>query len=290
MDAIALPASTVEWAESVAYPLVEGKTTVKEWAEAIGAYVRSLAPYDRNTARMPAGETDFARWFATEADSGYCVHYATTAAVLLRAVGIHAQYVEGYVCQAQAGTAVTVYEDQAHAWVEYYDPAVGWRILEATPAEGVPTYIRGPQGQTQNSPQEPVTPPQQNTPQQQPQQELPRLVWSGWYWIAGVLVAVLAVVLQWQLRLRCMRRRLARGTVNQQAVQLWREWARLSKWCKRRPKPELFALAQKAKFSNHELTIEELGQLQTALEECRKALKAKAWYLQPIYTILLAIY
>ena len=289
-DAIVLPASTVEWAESVVYPLVEGKTTVKEWAEAIGAYVRGLAPYDRNTTRMPEGETDFARWFATEADSGYCVHYATTAAVLLRAVGIHAQYVEGYVCQAQAGTAVTVYEDQAHAWVEYYDPAVGWRILEATPAEGVPTYIRGPQGQTQNSPQDPLTPPQQNTPQQQPQQELPRTVWNGWYWIVGALALVLAVVLQWQLRLRHLRRRLNRGTVNQQAVQLWREVARLSKWYKCRPKPELYALAQKAKFSHHALTDEELTQLRAALADSRKALKAKAWYWQPIYTLILAIY
>ena len=291
VDAISLPGQTVAWAEDVVAPLIAEQYTVKDRAEAIGAYVRDLARYDKNTARMPADQTDFAKWFVTEADSGYCVHFATTATVLLRAAGIHAQYVEGYVARMpQEGTAVTVYEDQAHAWVEYYDPAVGWRILEATPAEGVPTYIRGPQGQTQNSPQEPVTPPQQNTPQQQPQQALPRLVWSGWYWIAGVLAAVLAVMLQWQLRLRCMRRRLARGTVNQQAVQLWREWARLSKWCKRRPKPELFALAQKAKFSNHELTLEELGQLQAALEECRKALKAKAWYLQPIYTILLAIY
>jgi hypothetical protein len=54
-DAISLPAGTVDWAEPVVQPLIEGKLTVKERAEAIGAYVRSLADYDRNTARMPAG-------------------------------------------------------------------------------------------------------------------------------------------------------------------------------------------------------------------------------------------
>lgn len=289
--AISLPGGTVEWAEDVVAPLIADRYTVKDRAEAIGAYVRSLARYDKNTARMPAGETDFAEWFVTEAESGYCVHYATTAAVLLRAAGIHAQYVEGYVTRASLyGTAVTVYEDQAHAWVEYFDPAVGWRILEATPSEGVPTYIRGPQGQTQNPSQQPQTPPQQNTPQQQPQQEQPKTMWKGWYWILGTLALVVAVILQWQLRLRSLRRRLSRGSVNQQVIQLWREVARLSKWRRRRPKPELFALAQKAKFSHHELTAEELGQLQAALEESRKALRAKPWYWQPMYTIVLAIY
>lgn len=291
VDAISLPGQTVAWAEAVVAPLIEEQYTVKDQAEAIGAYVRSLARYDKNTARMPADQTDFAKWFVTEADSGYCVHYATTATVLLRAAGIHAQYVEGYVARVpQEGTAVTVYEDQAHAWVEYFDPAVGWRILEATPAEGVPTKIRVPQGQTQNTPQQAQTQPEQNTPQQNPQQEQPKGLWKGWLWILGALAAAAVVILQWQLRLRYLRRRLSRGTVNGQAVQLWREVARLAKWCKRRPKPELYAMAQKARFSHHELTEEELAQLRAALEDNRKALKAKGWYWQPVYTLILVIY
>lgn len=290
-DAIALPGKTVEWAEDVVAPLIADRHTVQDRAEAIGAYVRGLARYDKNTARMPAGETDFARWFVEEAESGYCVHYATTAAVLLRAAGIQAQYVEGYVTRVDLyGTAATVYEDQAHAWVEYYDPAVGWRVLEATPSEGVPTHIRVPQGQTPNSPQEPLTPPEQNTPQQNPQQGQTKSLWKGWFWILGALALVMAVILQWQLRLRHLRRRLSRGTANQQAVQLWREIARLSKLRKRRPRQALYDLAQKAKFSQHALTEEELQQLQTALEDCRKALKAGPWYAQPVYTVILAIY
>ncbi len=291
VDAISLPGGTVAWAEDVVAPLIAEQYTVKDRAEAIGAYVRGLARYDKNTARMPAGETDFAKWFVTEADSGYCVHFATTATVLLRAAGIHAQYVEGYVVHTEPGTAVTVYEDQAHAWVEYFDPAVGWRILEATPSEGVPAYIRVPQGQTQNAPQQPQTTPEQNTPQNSPQQqEKPNPIWKGWFWIVGAVAAVLIVLLQWQLRLRYLRQRLCRGTVNQQAVQLWREVTRLAKWRKRRPKPELYALAQKAKFSKHALTDEELTQLRAALDDSRKALKAKVWYWQPIYTLILASY
>ena len=289
-DAIMLPASTVEWAESVVYPLVEGKTTVKEWADAVGDYVRGLARYDKNTARMPEGQTDFAKWFATEAESGYCVHYATTAAVLLRAVGIHAQYVEGYVCQTQAGTAVTVYEDQAHAWVEYYDPAVGWRILECTPPEGVPIYISGQQNPQATEPQEPTQPSEQPEQENTPQPEQAKKIWAGLYWVLGVLAAAGLAVGQWQLRLCWCRWNLARGTANERAVKLWRRLAGLSRLLKKRPRRDLLELAQKAKFSNHLLSARDLEPLEEALTDCIRQLKGKPWYYQPVYTLILAVY
>lgn len=291
-DAISLPASTVEWAEPMALSLVEGKKTVQARAEAIGDYVRNLAEYSRNTGPMSAGETDFARWFAFEAETGYCVHFATTAAVLLRAAGIQAQYVEGYVARVdQDGTAATVYEDQAHAWVEYYDPAVGWRILECTPAEGVPSYVSTPQTTTPTQPQAQQTPtqPQQTQPEPGGEQQA-KPVWKVLWWILGVLGGLLTVFAQWQLRLRLQRRALEKGPVNIRAVKLWREIVRLSRLLKRRPPQKLFQLAQKAKFSQHVLTAQELAQLTEALDTCRQALKAKPWYFQPVYTVILAVF
>lgn len=292
-DAISLPASTTAWAEDVALPLIEGKTTVLEQAEAIGSFVRNLADYDRNTTRMPAGETDFAQWFVENADTGYCVHFATTATVLLRAAGIQAQYVEGYVVQVSPnGPAVTVYEDQAHAWVEYYDPAVGWRILECTPPEGLPTYIYIPQDTPQNDPRpsEPAADPEQAP--QDPTEPSPEKssAWQILFWILGVSCAVLAIPAQWQLRLRRKKRLLTQGTVNKQALQLWLEVSRLARLLKQRPNQQLYQLAQKAKFSQHMLTAGELAMLTDALEEYRQALRAQPWYFQPIYTLVFAVY
>ena len=291
-DAISLPAGTVDWAEPVVQPLIAGKYTVKDRAEAIGAYVRGLADYDRNTARMPAGETDFAQWFAEDADTGYCVHFATTAAVLLRAAGIQAQYVEGYAISVAKGTTATVYEDQAHAWVEYYDPAVGWRILECTPPEGLPTYVYLPQDTTQTTqnPSEPVTGPTQAPQGSDVQPPVNPQAGNTLYWILGALCAVAAIPVQWQLRLRRKRRLLARGTVNQQAVQLWLEVSRLARLLKQRPDPQLYQLAQKAKFSQHMLTAGELAMLTDTLTEYHQALKARPWYFQPIYMLIFAIY
>ena len=274
----------------LAYSLVKDQDTVKGRAEAIGDYVRGLAQYSRNTGRMPAGETDFAKWFVEDAETGYCVHFATTAAVLLRAAGVRAQYVEGYVAKVEAGVLTKVYEDQAHAWVEYYDPAVGWRILESTPSEGVPSYDNTPQTGTPTPPHTQPTPTQPQPTQPGQSGEQAKSVWKGLWWILGIVGVVLAILAQWRIRLRLEKYALAKGTVNVRAVKLWRRIARLSRLMKQRPAPELFQLAQKAKFSQHVLTEAELAQLTDALDACHRALKAKPWYYQPLYTVIFAVY
>ena len=110
-------------------------SSVEALATAIGKIVERSATYSLNTPRMPEGETDFAMWFLENSDTGYCVHFASAAAVLLRSQGIPARFVSGYTCNTKAGRRVTVNSDQAHAWVEYYDSDLGcWRILDATPA------------------------------------------------------------------------------------------------------------------------------------------------------------
>ncbi|MBQ7817460.1 MAG: DUF58 domain-containing protein [Oscillospiraceae bacterium] len=117
-----LPSQTKAWAAA----LVEGKT-----AEEIRNFVQNCAKYDENTGEMPEN-SDFVRWFVEESGRGYCVHFASAAAVLLRSAGIPARFVTGYAVQVQAGLRKTVVGDDAHAWVEYWDGSF-WRILEATP-------------------------------------------------------------------------------------------------------------------------------------------------------------
>lgn len=47
--------------------------------------------------RQPAQE-DFAVYFLTEGKRGWCMHFATAAACMLRALDVPARYVSGYVC------------------------------------------------------------------------------------------------------------------------------------------------------------------------------------------------
>ena len=155
-----LPSDTREGAEKILQTLLgSSQQSIMKQAEAIEAYVSNLARYDLNTDKMPGGEKDFALWFLEDAESGYCVHYATAAVVLLRAAGIPARYVTGYIGYASENTVTTIIGDNAHAWVEYYIPGTfGWRIMEVTPSAGLPQHPNGPDAPNPTSPTETTSP------------------------------------------------------------------------------------------------------------------------------------
>ena len=61
---------------------------------------------------------------------GICQHYASSATVLFRALGIPARYTIGYTTHATANEWVEVTTENAHAWVEVYIDGVGWIYSE----------------------------------------------------------------------------------------------------------------------------------------------------------------
>lgn len=72
---------------------------------------------------------------------GHCEYFATAAVMMLRAKDIPARYVTGFYCQEQHpnGNYFLGRSMDLHAWVEYYDEkAKVWRLLEPTPASGMP--------------------------------------------------------------------------------------------------------------------------------------------------------
>jgi hypothetical protein len=197
------------------------------YATTVSALVRNSARYDLNTSAMPGDAQDFALWFLKESDSGYCVHFASATAVLLRAAGIPARYVSGYLVDARAGQTTNVRHKDAHAWVEYYLAGVGWLMLESTASGGdspvtVETQPPETTGETQQAPTIRETEPTQET--QAPTEptltpEEPKT--GGGYWL---LVAAVAVILaQWRLRVTLRRRRKGKATA--QALHLWQEVA-----------------------------------------------------------------
>lgn len=270
-------------------------------AQKIAQAVRSVAPYDLNTPNMPAGSTDLAYWFLTEAQSGYCVHYATATAVLLRWIGIPSRYVEGYAVTAQKGRPVTVQELHAHAWVEYYLENVGWVVLEATPG-----IAEDPEQPTEET-TEPTTQPKPTEPTQVPTEEvsppaldagdpkpqafkLPQWVKNGlWALLWGMLAAALLLG-QYRLRRWRLKRRCSNPNPNQSALAIYRQLARVCRAGKEPVPDSVMALAQKARFSSHRLTAQELKTLAAALSAGETALKTKKLLPRLVAKWLLALY
>ncbi len=154
--------------------------------QSIRSLLSERCAYDYSPPEMPDG-VDFATWFLEDAQSGYCVHFATTAAVLLRALGIPARYAEGYIViqkdydkQPDAEGYISIEDTHAHAWVEVFDPSLlEWVPVEMTKSatsssQKTPSPSGEPTSETTQSPAETtpeVTPEPTPTPTPEPTPE-----------------------------------------------------------------------------------------------------------------------
>jgi protein-glutamine gamma-glutamyltransferase len=75
--------------------------------------------------------------FLERSHAGHCEYFASALATMLRRRGVPARVVNGYRLGpwiAEGGYWL-VTQDEAHSWVEYFDPAAsGWRVADPTPA------------------------------------------------------------------------------------------------------------------------------------------------------------
>ena len=117
------------------------QTTIKRISQIIHQELTSRAVYDINPGATPDGE-NFVDYFLFENQKGFCVHFATTATLMYRMLGVTARYVEGYAVPASAfqeqsdGTyRATVDGTMGHAWCQVWDSSDGrWINEEHTPA------------------------------------------------------------------------------------------------------------------------------------------------------------
>ena len=112
--------------------------SVQEVLDFVVPTVQEGRPYSMELEPVPAGK-DFAEYFFFDQKKGYCIHYATTATLMLRLMGVPARYVTGYMVndddfvESAGGFTAKVPDSQAHAWVEVYREGKGWIPVEVTP-------------------------------------------------------------------------------------------------------------------------------------------------------------
>ncbi len=304
----ALPADTAQAMQALAARAgirTDGGTA--ETARQVAQYIGSAARYSLDTPVQPRDE-DFVLHFLTQSRQGYCVHFASAAAVMLRALDIPARYVSGYVAVVQGGRA-DVPDSAAHAWVEYYLDGFGWLPLEATPGfaretsvlpeallsgEGVPengesnAASRDTASSETEGRKEQGADPAVNGPDRAPgterSEEEPggaRPDTSGpaaagadsWQlpvqalWLLALPALAAAVWLRRRLVLARRARRMQGPARSRAALDTWVYLERLCRGAAP-PPARLRELAEKAKFSNHVLTPEELGALTEYAGQC----------------------
>lgn len=122
----------------------EARALAREWQRAAagpGAVVdRALAwlrEHDFSyTLSPPALTGDPVDDFLFDTRAGFCEHYASAFVVLMRAAGIPARVVTGYLGgESNAlGDYLIVRQSDAHAWAEVWLPATGWTRIDPTSA------------------------------------------------------------------------------------------------------------------------------------------------------------
>ena len=90
--------------------------------------------------QIPSGK-DPLTYFLVNRHPAHCEYFATATAVLLRCAGVPCRYVTGFVVHEKNrySNNWVAHNRDAHAWVEAWDNADGWVIVESTPDSGVPT-------------------------------------------------------------------------------------------------------------------------------------------------------
>jgi protein-glutamine gamma-glutamyltransferase len=83
-------------------------------------------------------------YFLFDRKEGHCEYFASAMVILLRAAGVPARLVNGFVGAEwhEWGNYLIVRQSHAHSWVEAYLPGVGWAVFDPTPPD--PTQIAVP--------------------------------------------------------------------------------------------------------------------------------------------------
>ena len=197
----------------------------------VQSYLSYQAKYSLSPGKLPKGK-DFVEYFLYENKEGYCAHFASAATLMLRAMGVPARYVEGYVVRPSDlfGNTISMVEEiptnennginkqcvvsvkdyNAHAWVEVYIDHYGWIPIEVTPGSSInqgttekPEYI--PELATKASPTPSPSPtpkpePTKNIEKQQPAAETSATVNKGnlrgqisWFYLILMAVIILGI-------------------------------------------------------------------------------------------------
>jgi transglutaminase-like putative cysteine protease len=128
---IELPRSLPTRVRDLAQRLTRDAPTTPDKVAAIEDYLHASARY-RLDSPVPDDGEDAVDDFLFESHEGFCEHFASAEAVLLRAVGIPARLVTGFAGGRREGDVRVLLGSDAHAWVQVNDGGDRWFWTDPT--------------------------------------------------------------------------------------------------------------------------------------------------------------
>jgi transglutaminase-like putative cysteine protease len=145
-----LPPNLPQRVKDLAHSVTKDAATPYEKVRAVEHFLRASGQFKYETKDVPVPEQgkDFVDHFLFESLRGYCDHFSSSMAVMLRSVGIPTRWVKGFAPGTRVGEdgngseIVEVRNKDAHSWVEVYFPGYGWIPFEATSSFISPVRVK----------------------------------------------------------------------------------------------------------------------------------------------------
>jgi transglutaminase-like putative cysteine protease len=131
--------SALRWSLKVAPGELPPRILAETLSQALGGFRYTLDNPSGGAANPLAD-------FLERSRAGHCEYFACALALMLRHRGVPARVVTGYRLGPwiSEGGYFLVTQNEAHSWVEYYDPAgPGWRVSDPTPGAPPSTLVTG---------------------------------------------------------------------------------------------------------------------------------------------------
>ncbi len=152
--------------------------TVYDKVMAVIDYLKDNYTYTLSPRQPSDDKLNPVQAFLLDTREGYCVQFATAAALMLRTLGVPTRYCEGFIASEfildkaenlkgnEGRYTATVTDYNAHAWIEVYVNNIGWLTFETTPEyySGMYEHYNLPGGSTA---------PDYKPPEYKPPEELP---------------------------------------------------------------------------------------------------------------------
>lgn len=255
--------------------------------QAVKQFVSHSASYSLNTQKVPDGR-DVAEWFLNDAETGYCMHFANAAAVMLRALGVPARYVTGYCADVVDGKAI-VTSDNAHAWVEYYDSSIGWIPLDATSSDFVVVQAtESIQPTTQSQTTSPTVQPTTQAQNTKPVKTEVKAKISTPAIIVIIILLIIALEILRIILIRYYRKySFTHKDYKSRVICIYRYLNKLSVHSKVRIPKKIENICTKAKFSTHNISDEEYKIVLNYVLTFRNKTIGKMPILKKIYALII---
>lgn len=229
----AVPDDLPQRIRELAQNITADAATDGEKALLIQQWLRS-SRFRYSTEPAPGSGYEALTRFLFDDRTGYCEQFATSMAVLARAVGIPARVAVGFLPGDRVGDGWEVSIRDMHAWPELYFGTLGWVAFEPTPGVATPPSYTLPVSEEAPTPsasatpspsaqtEEPTAEPTADVDEPEPEAVAADLTWLGWT-AAGLLVTLAAGVTPALLRRLRQARRLELRQPRQAVAAAWEE-------------------------------------------------------------------